>query len=103
MKGDMFSGSSGATAPMGVQFLVSWSEMLDARSASTTPKRRARLFASCGWRDVEVALSLNAPYAGSKQFAFMAFFSFSALDVQVVVNPVVSPAQVARSAPVFRV
>lgn len=66
MNGEMFSGSSGATAPMGVQLRVSFCEIdcareLEADEAGTTPNRTAMLFASCGCKVVAVALSLNAP------------------------------------------
>lgn len=48
MKGDMFSGSSGATAPIGVQFLRRLVEIVWAVEdvGETTPNKRAMLFAS---------------------------------------------------------
>ncbi len=62
MKGEMFSGSSGATAPIGVQFLSRLVDTVSAfESLLVTLKRTAMLFASCGYRVVAVALSLNAP------------------------------------------
>lgn len=61
MNGEIFSGSSGVTAPMGVQFLVSCFEIRDARVLLVILYRSAMLFASCGWSVVDVALSLNAP------------------------------------------
>lgn len=62
MKGDIFSGSSGATAPIGVQFFNKLLETLSAfAEESTTSNRTAMLLASCGCRVVAVALSLKAP------------------------------------------
>ena len=55
----MLPGSSGVSAPMGVQFFVNAVEMdwAWAEEGETRPKRRAMLFASWGWRVVSVALS----------------------------------------------
>ena len=63
MKGDMLPGSSGASAPMGVQFYVSAVEMSWAvwEEGGMRSKRMAMLFASWGWRVVRVALSRKAP------------------------------------------
>lgn len=62
MKGDMFRGSSGVSAPIGVQFLRRFVDIDSAfEGVSTTEKRRAMLFASWGWSVVAVALSLNEP------------------------------------------
>ena len=67
----MLPGSSGASAPMGVQFFVRLWEMREARDgcwgvSDARPKRSAMLFASWGWRSVVVALSRKL-LAGSSQ------------------------------------
>jgi len=103
MNGEMFSGSSGAMAPIGPQFSVNFWEMLVVRSGEATSKRIDMLFASCGWRVVEVALSLKAPNWSSQQSILITVFKAAARDVQVEFRPVVSFIQTARSEPVIRV
>lgn len=78
MNGEMLPGSSGETAPIGVQFLVRLEEICVAMSYGVIRKRRARLLASWGCKVVDVALSLNNPAALSQQWAFTAFSSLSA-------------------------
>jgi hypothetical protein len=53
-------GNSGATAPMGPQFVVSCWEMEDTYDASAAPKRSAMLLPSSGWMLPSVSLSLKA-------------------------------------------
>jgi hypothetical protein len=78
INGEMFPGSSGVTAPIGVQFLSKFVEILSALVVLTTSNKTAMLFASCGCRVVSVALSLKAPYPVSQQYSLTAAFKETA-------------------------
>ena len=100
----MFPGSSGVTAPIGVQFLSKLVETLSAfAEVSTTSKRMDMLFASCGYKVVAVALSLKAPYEVSQQYLLMAVLRDAARLVHVAFRFVLSPTHMDKSAPVKRV
>jgi len=101
----MFCGSSGATAPIGDQFFVKALE-IDVALGSVggmTPKRRAMLLASWGYRVVLVALSLKAPYFVSNVCLVIAVLRSVARFNHVSFKPVVSLSQVASEALVSRV
>jgi hypothetical protein len=90
INGDMFPGSSGVTAPIGVQFLSKLAEILSALVVLTTSNKTAMLFASCGCRVVSVALSLKAPYPVSQQYSLIAAFKETARLFHVADRLVVS-------------
>jgi hypothetical protein len=81
----MLPGSSGASAPMGVQFCVRAvdTDWAIAEEGGTKEKRSAMLFASWGWREVRVALSRKAPTEASKVCVRMAVWRAVARFVYV--------------------
>lgn len=83
MKGEIVSGSSGATAPRSFQFRVSPSLTALACSADVVRLYRIAIeFASCGQSVVE-ELSRYIPAEGSQNTSLKRAFSVEPLDVQL--------------------